>query len=308
MPSWMPFAASGSCCVVVCGTAIGSLLAKRKGACGKGKTLSPTKILEAAHQSGLDGYAGFLSDEKRIVFPHEDKCGPAKHKLKTILINGDQEGADVKITSAKQRGIVTWPYEQFIDDDTAARWLETPFVWKKQERNALAHMWTININKEFHETYDVEEIRPEGFDTEAAENLKKVARELFGAEEANRVKPWYCTKKPSKRANRQQVYVGTTSQFQEFFAKPGVMDALAINSFSRSDNKVRTAAVQKGKKYLCGCILCPGKKTGQREFLLSDSPTELQVMYKRNGYTSFMCFKPMRNFEEHNQLMGVLDA
>jgi len=162
-------------------------------------------------------------------------------------------------------------------------------------------VWTININKDFYDAFEIEKVDPpKDFELEAAQNVKSVALDLFG-EKANSVDPWYCTK---KTANFQQVYVGTTPQLQAFLSTKGVKEALKIESIN--GREVETEVWQAGKKVLV-CSL-PGKKTGVKKFALSDDPEAVQVLYRRKGYTSFMCFKPQTNFEVDCLLMGLCDA
>merc|ERR1712039_982297 len=250
---------------------------------------------------GLKVYAGYKADERRIVFPHEDKL-KATQKLKTILVGGYQEDDDKDILCQKERALITFPHDQCIEDDSKAQtFLNTPYVWKDANgRNVLAQTWTVNINKQFRDNFEIKETNeePGHFKLAAAENFKKVMVDLFG-EEARGVPLWYCKKQTT---NRDRVYVGTTAEIKAFLAKQGVKEALEIDSVN--GNEVQSQAIQAGRKMVV-CTL-PGKKTGVKKFMLSTNPEEIQMLYKRKGYTSFMCIKPKVNFEEDCMLFGLL--
>merc|ERR1712039_281758 len=121
---------------------------------------------------------------------------------------------------------------------------------------------------------------PDHFEAAAVEIFQQTVIELFG-EEARQEPIKYCTKETK---NIQRVYVGTPLQFFEFFDKQGVKEALGIKSIDRSSNVIVVSTTDK-----------KGNK-GTQKFTLGTDPDAEQVLYRRNGYTSFTCLKSMEQF------------
>jgi len=258
---------------------------------GDGGGIHDSELCVKAQQAQLKTYGGFKAIERRLVFVFGDnfKTSP---DLSTILPTGVVEGAVKKLDPKKERGLVTYPYPQFLDATQAALHVNTPFVWKEaEEKYALVHMWTINYNDEFRNVFDEWEENPDqaNFKTEAVENLYKAVAGMWG-EEARKQKVKYCSKETQ---NYDRTFVGTSEQFQTFFNQPGVKEKLGISKITDDEITVRT----KDKK----------GKNGTQSFPYGRQLGVQQVLYKRNGFTSFTCFKPLDQFIvecDHKEWIG----
>jgi len=254
-------------------------------------SLSDADLVTIALAKGLNVYAGFKADEHRLVFVHGDnfKSSPT---LVTILPSGAIEGGSTgkRLPPAKERAIVTYPFPQSLDADSAAPLLSTNCVWQDGDKYALVQLWTINYNDEFRKVFTVtdDNPNPERFKPEAVENLYKAVVGLWG-EEARKEKVKYCIKTTQ---NIDRTYVGTGDQFQELFNTEGVKESLDIAKVTEDEIVVWTLD-KKGNK-------------GTQTWPYGKQPGVQQVLYKRNGFTSFMCFKPLSQFEEECILHGQI--
>merc|ERR1712129_546738 len=212
--------------------------------------------------------------------------------LVTILPTGVVEGSATgkRLPPVKERALVTDPFAQSLDAAEAAPHLHTNCVWPDGDRYALVQLWTLNYNADFRQVFEEweENPDPERFQPEAVENLYKAVAGLWG-EEARKEKVKYCVKETQ---NIDRTYVGTGDQFQELFNTPGVQESLDIAKVTDDEIVVWTLD-KKGNK-------------GTQTWPYGKQPGVQQVLYKRNGFTSFMCFKPLSQFEEECILHGQI--
>lgn len=262
-------------------------------AAGGKPPLTDSDLVTLALEKGLKVYAGFKADEHRLVFVHGDnfKSSPT---LVTILPSGVIEGGagGKRLPPAKERAIVTYPYAQTLDAEKAAPHLSTHCVWQEDgDTFALVQLWTINYNGEFRKVFkeSEENPNPDKFKQEAVDNLYTAAVGFWG-EEAREQKVKYCIKTTQ---NIDRTYVGTGDQFQELFNAEGVKESLGIASVTAEEIVVWTVD-KKGNK-------------GSQTFPYGRQPGVQQVLYKRNGFTSFMCFKPLSQFTEECILHGEIN-
>merc|ERR1712228_248736 len=104
--------------------------------------------------------------------------------------------------------------------------------------------------------------------------------------------------------NRMPIWVGKTKQFQDFFAKPGVMDALDIVSVKGTHVTFRTHTMKKDGKETPTCWPHPIFGCGTQQLKLSEDPDVDQVLYRRRGRTRFWCFKTEDQFKREGYTMG----
>jgi len=269
------------------------------GGTGSKHGFSDEELVKLALDAGLKVYAGFNAKERRLVFVHGDSF-KACPTLFTILPTGVTEGAKEgkKLPPTKEKGLVTYPYVQFLDAASAQPHLHTHCVWKVDEnRYALVQLWTINVNDEFRKVFDepsgdtrqgAENPDPTHFQPEAVENLYTAVAGLFG-EQARELQVKYCTK---ETLNIDRTYVGTCEQFNRFLSNEGVPRSLGIENFVDNDIQVRTLD-KKGN-------------TGTQTFSFGTDDGVEQVLYKRNGFTSFMCVKSLTQFAVDCSLNGEI--
>jgi len=255
------------------------------------KTLSDSELVTLALKAGLKVYAGFKATERRLVFVYADSFRSSP-KLFTILPTGAIEGPpDGKsLPPAKARGLITFPFAQSLDAAKAQPHLKSHCVWPDGDNHALVQLWTVNYNDDFHKVFEESFENPdqEHFKQEAVDNLYKAVAGLFG-EEAREQKVKYCTKATQ---NIDRTYVGNSEQFNKFFNTPGVKESLGIQKVT--DEEIQVGTVDK-KGYKGNQTFPYGKQAGIE-----------QVLYKRNGYTSFMCFKELAQFATDCRLHGQI--
>jgi len=188
------------------------------------------------------------------------------------VIEGPPKGKT--LNPIQEKGLITYPFPQYLEKEKAQRHLGSKFVFPKDDDTyALAQMWTVNYNDEFRKSFveAIENPDPEHFSEEAVKILYDAVAGLFG-DEARGHPVKYCTKSTQ---NIQRTYVGTPRQLKRFLDVEGVKESMGIESVVGNEVKVRTLD-KKGNK-------------GTQSFTLGDEGDVEQVLYKRNGFTSFMC-------------------
>merc|ERR1712107_707474 len=201
----------------------------------------------------------------------------------------------------KGKGLVTYPYAQFLDEDKAQEGLQTPYVWKGDDgKFNLVQVWTINYNETFRSTFTESDTNPDPnvFEQKAVENLQKAAVDVFG-DEAMNVPIKYVSKETT---TNQVVYQGTTEQILAFLDQPGIKEFLDVKSV---DGKNITVTTFQLESPVCGCSFC-GPKKGKQTFTLSSDLSEKQVLYQRKGFTKFWCFKTIDQFSQECSLFGEI--
>jgi len=111
---------------------------------------------------------------------------------------------------------------------------------------------------------------------------------MFG-KQARDIKVKYCTRQTQ---NIARTFVGTHAQFQLFLRKAGVAATLGIQAVSDDEIQVDTID-KKGNK-------------GSKTFPYGQDTGAQQVLYKRQGYTSFMCTKSLEQFQVDCKLHGEM--
>merc|ERR1712113_688419 len=96
--------------------------------------------------------------------------------------------------------------------------------------------------------------------------------------------------------NIQRVYMGKPPQMLDFLEGEGVKETLGVLSVDRTTNEFVVATLDKNKRQ------------GTQKFSLGTDPEEDQVLYRRNGFTSFLCCKSKQQFSRDCKLFGILDV
>lgn len=154
----------------------------------------------------------------------------------------------------------------------------------------MVQMWTINYNDEFRTAFreTTENPNPDKFKPQAVENLYKTVVGLWG-EAAREEKVKYCVKTTQ---NIDRVYVGTGDQFKALFNVKGIKESIGITQVTEDEIIVETID-KKGHR-------------GAHTWPYGKHPEVQQVLYKRKGFTSFMCLKPLSQFEAECTLHGQI--
>lgn len=240
-------------------------------------------------------FAGYKATQRRLMFVYENDI-EAKTKLFTVLESGATEGTagGKTLVCGKGKAVVTYPYPQYMTEANARPHLGTGVVWKDEENDgyALVQLWTINYNEKFLECFDVQTTPPAGtnaFDPKAVENLHRALANIFGPG-AEDVGVKYCTKETTQVYER--TYVGTAAELKRFMGHPGVKECLGILKAEGDGFEVSTTN-EKGSR-------------GKQIFSFGRDDQSRYVLYKRDGFTSFMCLKTLEQFEEEALLHGEL--
>jgi len=260
-------------------------------------------VTAGADAAGIKMYAGWTANESRLVLVHEDRM-KAQKKLKTILPTGDQEGSDKEILIKKERALLTYSYEQTLNEKKAKPWIDTPYVWKKGD-DTYAHVqtWTVNYNADFQKAFTNqkdENPNPELFNEAAVENFKTMADGVFG--DGGRNLPIKYVQKKTK--NYQPILVGTSAEFKKFLSEPGVKEALHIKSVVGNTVKVKIFNKSGSSASCFSCL--PFGNCGTQDYTLGSDDT-VQVLYWRKGFTQFWCFKTHEQFEKEGHVFGLIE-
>lgn len=263
------------------------------------KAVDDSEIVNIAlNKVQLKVFAGFESTERRLLFDFSDNftCTPT---LFTVLSSGKVEGnaSGKQLKPLPMRGLLSYNFAQYLEDDAAVakcgEHLDAYCVWNSdQKKYALCQAWTVNFNDDFKKEFAIEDEYPdsEHFEEEAVATMKHATANLFG-EEARAHKLKFCTK---KNHNIFRTFVGTPSQFNDFFAIEGVKEHFDI--ISVQDNQIEVTMFDKQGR----------KKSGSQILRFGDTPDVEHVLYWRKGFTSFWSFKSRDQFDRQSKLYGQI--
>lgn len=267
-------------------------------------TLSDNEIVSTALASGVQVFAGFKAIEKRLLFVHAEHFPNKCPKLFTVLPDGSFEGANdagKDLRPTREKGIITYPFAQTIKKelvDKNFKIRDSGCVFPRDDSTSrLAQVWTVNYNDEFRNVFTIEEANPntEWFNEEAVNTFIDALVKLFGEDARDHPEKLlkFCHKSTQ---NIDRTYVGTPSQLKTFFAKEGVKETLGITSVGSDGDPNKIVVATKDRR---------GKR-GSQTFTLGGQDDEPQVIYKRNGFTSFTCVKSLPQFEKDCLLHGEI--
>merc|ERR1712232_571157 len=154
---------------------------------------------------------------------------------------------------------------------------------------ALVQAWTVNVNGDFRDSFEIafENPDPSKFQPEACAEFRKTVEALFGVA-AKDHKLYYCSKATSCT---DQVFLGKPSQFVQFLDIPCVKESLDVKS--RDGNTIEVKTVDKKGK------------VGSKQFTFGDDEENMQVLYRRSGYSSHARIKPHTLFIEDCRFIDV---
>jgi len=249
-------------------------------------------------------YQGFTEHTYRLVFPFEDRFGPDTPQLLTIVPSGVVENSKV-LEPQKEKGLIAFAYTQSISDELTGLPLgqqpdghidsstgkdgksqslrDTAFVWRREDgTNALVQTWPTNLNEKFRQDFEIlEGANPDSakFQPQAVLEFQEAMVRLFGPAASN-CPILFCHK---KLASTSPAAVGLGEEVLAHLKEhPDLMRELAIASID-SDGLGFMADGTNGK----------GQKF-EKHFRLT--PGEQCVVYRKTGWDTMGCIKPLNQF------------
>jgi len=240
----------------------------------------------------------------RLVFPFEDRFGPDTPQLLTIVPSGVVENSKV-LEPQKEKGLIAFAYTQSISDELTGLPLgqqpdghvdsstgkdgksqslrDTAFVWRREDgTNALVQTWATNLNEKFRQDFEISEgANPDSakFQPQAVSEFQEAMVRLFGPAAA-KCPILFCHK---KLASTSPAAVGLGEEVLAHLKEhPELMRELAIASID-SDGLGFMADGSNGKG-----------QTFEKHFRLT--PGEQCVVYRKTGWDTMGCIKPLNQF------------
>jgi len=245
--------------------------------------------------AGVQKYQGFIEHAYRMVFPYGEKYarsgGP--WRLRTILPNGTVD-QDRPLPPGAERGLICYPYQQSLPEETATQFQGSPWVWKRGDgSNALVQTWPTQFNDSFKakfnpqtHNYDLKR-----FDATAAEEFMKCMTGMFGAPAVQELGIRYCH---SMTENEMPAYVGSAEALIKLLTdNPEIQRELSI---------VRMGATIDGP-HKCGfiCRYVDGRgQSGLKSFSMNHACQ--YVLYTKQGWETMACIKLVEHFEREADL------
>lgn len=290
------------------------------------------KLREEAIEHGVTVGRGFTSFERRFVYLYEDHFGyfarlpGVRLFLRTLLPSGIEERKRVLFKEGA-KGLISYTYQQSMNEDAAKQWLQTPFVWQRDDKSfAVAQIWTVNYNKVFTDVFSIWDVASDNIPQDAKNAIrehmkyvvgakttpngelakdisdedidKELAKFLNGLAEFERAlkellgnikgQIKYCVK---WTRNTKPVYQGKGEQLLDWLKKSESAQQMLGATLSTEKNDTLVMQTRGGES--------KGPKT--LEFTLS---REVEyVMYSREGFTSFTTIKPKEQFQAEGNLI-----
>jgi len=184
----------------------------------------------SAKEAPVKKYKGFKEHAYRLVFPFEDKFPDLAPDLLTILPSGVIENSK-KLESEAERGLITYPFSQFVDITVAQRivdtddspwntkaYSETPFVTKSGDKYSLVQTWPTRFNAKFKEDFECKEDNtdPKHFEPGAVQAFKNCVESMFGTGATDKSRIQHCHK---VTVNNFSCYVGKTEALKDYLQK-----------------------------------------------------------------------------------------
>jgi len=249
-------------------------------------------------------YPAFTEHTYRIVFPFEEHFAPKAPHLLTIVPSGTVEN-DKVLEPKKEKGLITFAYPQTISDEAAElpvpqpqdgsadgnsamdgkgrKLCETPFVWCREDgTNALVQTWPTNLNEKFRQDFEIfGGANPDSakFLPQAVAEFQEAMVKLFGPA-ANICPVWFCHKKLSSTS---PAVVGFSEDVLAHVNEhPELMRELSIASVDTEGLGFMADGTNgKGEKFEKHFRLTPGEKC---------------VLYRKMGWDTMGCIKPLHQF------------
>jgi len=264
--------------------------------------LSTEKIIEKAHQAGIEVYAGFREKSHRLVFEcQNDKVG--RKKVQTILPDGFVEMTKKNWRPRKGRGLQTFGYPQSMKGVNALKHLrikDDVFIHydglpDRDAKVPLVQTWTVNLSKTFHEKFEILKVedlnfqdKKDGeFHEDAINAFRASMEKLVGPEEVAKW-PIKCCRMKEETVNRSLVFVGDQSRLQGFVHNEDVQEYFTISAEEkcfRAWSKPRGAWIPRYQK-----------------FEWSSSGDEKTVLYTREGRSDMTSIMKRSQFDIDKKL------
>jgi len=245
-------------------------------------------------------YTGFKEHAYRLLFPFEDKFPDMAPDLLTILPSGVIENFK-KLEAEKERGLIAYTHAQFVKagvaqkvvDNPESSWSakaysETPFVRMSGGKYSLVQTWPTRFNAKFKEDFDCKEATTDTkhFEPGAVQAFKTCMETMFGAGATNKSPIQYCHKVTT---NNFPCYVGLTENLKDRMRKnPAEMEEVGIKELTE-DGFLSTG--QDGKN---NPVEKPFKMEKNTQY----------VIYKKVGWETMGCCKPLEQFERECEFLG----
>jgi len=210
-----------------------------------------------------------------------------------------------KLEPKEEKGLITFAYPQNISHEAAELPLpqpqdgnvdsscamdgkgrklrETPFVWRREDgTNALVQTWPTNINEKFCKDFEISEgVNPDStkFLPQAVSEFKEAMVKLFGLA-ASSCPVWFCHK---QLTSASPAVVGFSEHVLAHVSEhPELIRELSIASIDTEGlGFVADGSNGKGEKF-------------EKHFRLT--PGEECVLYRKTGWDTMGCTKPLHQF------------
>jgi len=263
--------------------------------------LSTEKIIEKAHQAGIEVYAGFREKSHRLVFEcQNDKAG--KKKVETVLPDGFIEMTKKDFKPKKGRGLQTFGWPQIIRGRDARKHLRAgkvhPFmhydgVPGDDAEVSLVQTWTVNINETWNEKFElVDDLKFQdkingGFHEDAIHAFRDSMVKLFGPEEVEQW-PVKCYRMKKETVNPYLVFVADQNVLRAFLDNQDVQEYFSI---SVDKNCFRSWYKAKG-----------AWRPRSQAFEWGHNEDERTVLYTRDGRSAMTSMMKRRQFDVDKKL------
>jgi len=267
-------------------------------------TLEESALPQMVSQKAVRVHPGFTEHTYRMVFPFEEHFAPHTPHLLTIQPSGTVEN-DKVLEPKKEKGLITFSYPQNISDEAAAlpvplhqdgntdgssaidgkgrNLCDTAFVWRRGDgTNALVQTWSTNLNETFRKDFEISEgTNPDStkFLPQAVSEFQEAMARLFGPA-ADGCPLWFCHK---QLVSASPAVVGFSEDVLAYVSeRPELMRELSIASIDIEGlGFVADGTNGNGEKF-------------EKHFRVT--PGEECVLYRKTGWSTMGCSKPLRQF------------
>lgn len=226
-------------------------------------------------------YAGYTEDAQRLVFDFQDKYDASPHLL-TVLPTGTVEN-DKVLKPEKDKGLIAYTYPQSISPDLAEKYIETPFVQKRDNGTfSLVQTWTTSYNDKFRSDFNIqmENPNPAVFVPQAVDEFKQAMVLMFGST-AEDHEILYCQRATE---NNKKLYVGYSELLLEFLKMhPEDMEALGITELTEGG-------------FITRIVDGRGKVTSKP---FTFSPGEKYALHTKQGWETMACITLVAQFNNN---------
>merc|ERR1719410_1618013 len=218
-------------------------------------TTDAKQVQAKALSKKLQVFQGFREMCYRLVYENKDALAQKQHVC-TILPNGDVE-VEKEFQPRPGRGLMTFGYPKEIHQEHALRYTRReegpgPFIHNNDMPESCAYplvqTWTVNINKTFHDEFDIMEIDKfqddefdimkvdrfkhlvdQGFHLDAIHAFYQSMVKSFGSAAVKKY-PIKCCKMKHPKQNEDLVIVGPRSVLAAFLMSPDMQKYFVVSA------------------------------------------------------------------------------